>query len=299
MLPVVSLADPAVITCAISGAIAGREQCPAIPYTPEEYAAEARRIVDEGGVHIHIHARTRDGTPSYEVEDFVAIRDAIRAEVGEQAIINFSTGTVGVPVAKRVAYLEAGRPEVAALNMGSMNYAKYSRSRRDFVFKFVFANPFEEIIELLEAMRRLAIKPEHECFDVGHVASLEPLVDMGLLAAPLHADFVMGVVGGIPATARNLAAMADNLPAGVDSHWGVIGIGRDQWRMVAAALTLGGSIRVGLEDNFYLPDGTMARSNGELVARARRLAEDAGRRPATVQEARELLGLPARAEAGA
>ena len=284
--------DPAIITCSISGAIANRDQCPAIPYTPEEYAAEARRIVDAGGVHIHIHARTPDGAPSYEIEDFQAIKDAIRQEVGDSAIINFSTGTVGVPVAKRIAYLEACRPEVAALNMGSMNYAKYSRSRKDFVFKFVFKNPFEEIIELLQAMRRLGIKPEHECFDVGHVGSLEPLVDMGLLDAPLHADFVMGVVGGVPASARNLAAMADNLPAG-RHHWGVIGIGRDQWMLVAAALTLGGSIRVGLEDNFYLPDGEMARSNGELIAKARRLAEDCGRRPASVQEARALLGIEA------
>jgi uncharacterized protein (DUF849 family) len=154
-----SLDEPAVITCAISGAIANRDQCPAIPYTPQEYAAEARRIVDEGGVHIHIHARTPDGAPSYEIEDFAAIQDAIRAEVGDGAIINFSTGTVGVTVEKRVAYLEACRPEVAALNMGSLNYAKYSKSRRDFVFKFVFANPFDEIIELLEAMRRLGIKP--------------------------------------------------------------------------------------------------------------------------------------------
>jgi uncharacterized protein (DUF849 family) len=287
-----SLADPAVITCAISGAIANREQCPAIPYTPPQYAAEARRIVDEGGVHIHIHARTPDGRPSYEVEDFVAIKEAIVGEVGDAAIINFSTGTIGVPVAKRIAYLEAGRPEVAALNMGSMNYAKYSRSRKDFVFKFVFANPFEEIIELLEAMRRLGIKPEHECFDLGHVGSLAPLVDMGLLEAPLHADFVMGVVGGVPASARNLAAMADNLPAG-NHHWGVIGIGREQWMLLAAALTLGGSVRVGLEDNFYLPDGTMARSNGELIAKARQMTEDAGRRPATVAEARQLLGIRA------
>src|SRR5947209_19083732 len=175
--------------------------------------------------------------------------------------------------------------------MGSMNYAKYSAKRKDFVFKFVFENPFDEIIELLDGMRRLGIKPEHECFDVGHVGSLAPLVDMGLLEAPLHADFVMGVVGGVPATARNLATMADNLPAGTH-HWGVIGIGRDQWRMVAAALTLGGSIRVGLEDNFYLPDGTMARSNGELIAKARQMTEDAGRRPAAVQEARALLALP-------
>ena len=193
-----SVEDPVIITCAISGAIANRDQCPAIPYTPEEYAAEARRIVEEGGVHIHIHARKPDGTPSYEVEDFVAIRDAIRDAVGDAVIINFSTGTVGVPVEKRIAYLEAGRPAVAALNMGSMNYAKYSRSRKDFVFKFVFTNPFDEIVELLEAMRRLHIKPEHECFDVGHVGSLAPLVDMGLLEPPLHADFVMGVVGRDP-----------------------------------------------------------------------------------------------------
>ena len=301
-----SLEDPVVITCAISGAIANREQCPAIPYTPQEYAAEARRIVDEGGVHVHIHARTPDGTPSYEIEDFVAIRDAIRSEVGDAAIINFSTGTVGVPVEKRIAYLEAGLPEVAALNMGSMNYAKYSAKRKDFVFKFVFTNPFDEIIELLEAMRRLQIKPEHECFDVGHVGSLAPLVDMGLLEAPLHADFVMGVVGGIPASARNVAAMADNMPVvgrggrNLRHHWGVIGIGRNQWMLVGAALTLGGSIRVGLEDNFYLPDGTMARSNGDLIAKARQLTEELGRRPATVQEARTLLGVrPLAAEATA
>src|SRR2546423_1147225 len=285
-----ALDDPVVITCAISGTIANRDQCPAIPYTPEEYAAEARRIVDEGGVHIHIHARTREGGPSYEIEDFQAIKDAIRDEVGDAAIINFSTGTIGVPVAKRVAYLEACLPEVAALNMGSMNYAKYSAKRKDFVFKFVFANPFEEIIQLLEAMRRLDIKPEHECFDVGHVGSLAPLVDMGLLDAPLHADFVMGVVGGVPPTAFNLAAMARNMPAG-EHHWGVIGISRVQWMLVAAALTLGGSIRVGLEDNFYLPDGTMARSNGDLIAKARQITEDMGRRAATVAEPRAMLAI--------
>jgi 3-keto-5-aminohexanoate cleavage enzyme len=116
---------------------------------------------------------------------------------------------------------------------------------------------------------------------------------MGLLDAPLHADFVMGVVGGVPATARNLDAMAENMPEG-RHHWGVIGIGRDQWRMVAAALTLGGSVRVGLEDNFYLPDGEMARSNGDLIAKAREMTVNAGRRPATVQEARAALDLPQR-----
>ena len=241
-----SLADPAVITCAISGALADRSQCPAIPYTPAEYAAEARRAVDEGAVHIHIHARQPDGTPSSAVEDFVAIREAI---VGRSVTRRSSTSR---PAPSASAWPTAsptwrpGRPDVAALNMGSLNYAKYSRSRKAFVFQFVFPNPFDEIVELLEAMRRLGIKPEHECFDIGHVGSLEPLLDMGLLEPPLHADFVMGVLGGVPATARNLAAMADNLPvaggggqAQIRNHWGVIGIGRAQWTMIAAALSLG------------------------------------------------------------
>src|ERR687893_932290 len=125
--------EPVILTCAISGAVADRAQCPAIPYTPAEYAAEARRIVDEGGAMIHIHARRPDGTPSHEVEDFRAIAEAIRAEVGD-VIVNFSTGAIGVPVEKRIAYMRELRPEVGALNMGSMNYAKYSRRRKDFVF---------------------------------------------------------------------------------------------------------------------------------------------------------------------
>ena len=286
-----SVEDPVVITCSISGSLANRDQCPAIPYTPEEYAAEARRIVDEGGSMIHIHARRPDGTPSYEVEDFRAITEAILDAV-DDVIINYSTGAMGVPVEKRIAYLRELRPDVAALNMGSMNYAKYSRRRKDFVFKAVFTNPFDEIIEFLGAMNELGIKPEHECFDLGHVGSLAPLVDMGVLKPPLHVSAVMGVVGGVPPTARNLAAMADNVPAG--SHWGVIGISREQWMLVSAALALGGSIRVGLEDNFYLPDGEMARSNGDLIAKAREMTVNAGRRPATVAEARELLGVPKR-----
>ena len=142
---------------------------------------------------------------------------------------------------------------------------------------------------------RDSIKPEHECFDLGHVGSLAPLVDMGVLHEPLHVSCVMGVVGGVPPTARNLAAMVDNIPEG--SHWGVIGISRQQWMLVAAALTLGGSVRVGLEDNFYLPSGEMARSNGELIAKARGLTQDVGRRPATVEEARALLHVPARTAA--
>jgi uncharacterized protein (DUF849 family) len=287
--------DPAVITCSISGAVANREQCPAIPYTPEEYAAEAKRAVDEGCSMIHIHARTPDGVPSYEIEDFRAITEAIRGAV-DDVIVNYSTGAIGVPIEKRIAYLRELRPDVAALNMSSMNYAKYSRKRKDFVFKAVFENSFDTIIEFLEAMNEIGIRPEHECFDSGHVANLDPLLDMGLLTEPLQVSCVMGVNGGIRPTPRNLAFMSEQVPGGAEgrNNWGVIGISRDQWRLVATAAALGGNVRVGLEDNFYLPDGEMARSNGDLIARARRLVEDVGRRAATVVEARELLDVPLR-----
>jgi 3-keto-5-aminohexanoate cleavage enzyme len=287
--------DPVVISCSISGVIANRDQCPAIPYTPEEYAAEARRAVDEGASQIHIHARTPDGTPSYEIEDFQAITEAILAEVGD-VIVNYSTGAIGIPIEKRLEYLRACKPDVAALNMSSMNYAKYSKRRKDFVFKAVFENSFDTIVEFLTEMKVLGIKPEHECFDSGHVANLDPLLDMGLLEEPLQISLVMGVTGGIRPTPRNVTLMSDQIPGGPEgpNQWQTIGISRDQWKLLAAALVLGGNVRAGVEDNLYLPNGEMARSNGDLIAKARQMAEDIGRRAATVAEARELLGIPKR-----
>lgn len=293
-----SFDDPVVISCSISGVIANRDQCPAIPYTPEEYAAEARRAVDEGASQIHIHARKPDGTPSYEVEDFQAITEAILAEVGD-VIVNYSTGAIGIPIEKRLEYLRACKPDVAALNMSSMNYAKYSRRRKDFVFKAVFENSFDTIIEFLTAMKEIGVKPEHECFDSGHVANLDPLVDMGLLEPPLQISLVMGVTGGIRPTPRNVTLMSDQIPGGPEgqNQWQVIGISRDQWKLLASSLVLGGNVRAGVEDNLYLPNGEMCRSNGDLIAKARQMAEDVGRRAATVAEARELLGVPKRAAA--
>jgi 3-keto-5-aminohexanoate cleavage enzyme len=287
--------DPCIITCSISGAVANRDQCPAIPYTPEEYAAEARQAVDEGCSMIHIHARSPDGVPSYEVGDFRAITEAILGAV-DDVVVNYSTGAIGVPIAKRLEYLRELRPDVAALNMGSMNYAKYSSKRKDFVFKTVFENSFDTIIEFVTAMNELGIRPEHECFDSGHLANLDPLIDMGLLSEPLQVSCVMGVTGGIRPTAKNLAHMAEQVPGGANgpNNWGVIGVSRGQWPLIATAAALGGNVRVGLEDNFYLPDGEMARSNGELIAKAREIVENAGRRAATVAEARELLGTPGR-----
>jgi uncharacterized protein (DUF849 family) len=247
---------------------------------------------------IHIHARTPDGVPSYEIEDFRAITEAIQAEVND-VIINYSTGAIGVSFEKRVEYLRALKPDVAALNMSSMNYAKYSKRRKDFVFNTVFENSFDLIMDFLKVFNELGIKPEHECFDTGHIANLDPLLDMGILKEPLQISCVMGVTGGVRPNARNLAHMAEQVPGGPDgpNEWGVIGISRDQWMLVAAALTLGGNIRVGLEDNFYLPNGDTARSNGDLVAKAAQMTQDVGRKVATVAEAREMLGVPKRVAA--
>ena len=190
--------QPVIITNSISGAVANREQCPAIPYTPEEYGAEARRAVEEGAVMIHIHARTPDGVPSYEIEDFAAITEAIRAEAGADVIINYSTGAIGVPLEKRIAYLRALKPDIGALNMGSMNYAKYSRRRRDFVFKAVFENSFDTIIELCTAMREAGIKPEHECFDSATSPTSTRCSTWACSTPPLQISCVMGVTGGHP-----------------------------------------------------------------------------------------------------
>jgi uncharacterized protein (DUF849 family) len=293
-----SFDQPVIITNSISGVVANRDQCPAIPYTPEEYAAEARRAVEEGAAMIHIHARKADGSPSFEIEDFRNITEAILGAV-DDVIINYSTGAIGIPIEKRLEYLRELRPDVAALNMGSMNYAKYSKRRKDFVFTSVFENSFDTIRTFLTEMVELGIRPEHECFDTGHLANLDPFLDMGLLKEPLQISLVMGVNGGIRPTAKNLAHMASEVPGGADgpNNWGVIGISRDQWSLIAAALALGGNVRAGVEDNFYLPNGEMCRSNGDLIAQARKMVEDVGRRPATVAEARELLGTPKRAVA--
>ncbi len=280
--------EKVIVSCALSGVAANRAQCPGIPYTPEEYAEESRRAAEAGASIVHIHARKPDGVPSQDVEDYRAIRDAIVKKVPD-LIINFSTGAIGFTREQRIASVTACKPDIAALNMGTMNYAKYSEKRKGFVFNFVFQNPFDDILYYLRTMNEVGVRPEMECFDVGHVASAMPIIDMGILKPPYDFSFILGVDGGVPATTRNVLTMADNLPP--NSHWQVIGISRDQWRLCAAALSIGGNVRVGFEDNFYLPEGTMARSNGDLVERVARLARDTGRDVASIAEARAQLGL--------
>ena len=281
--------DACVITCAISGVAANRDQCPAIPYTPEDYAAEAKRAFDAGASIIHIHARYPDGRPSYRIEEYRSITQAILAECPD-LIINYSTGAVGVPIEERVQQITALKPELGALNMGSMNYAKYSSKRKALVFDLVFANPFSEITFLLEKMRAVGVKPECECFDTGHIGNTAPLIDMGLLETPVQFSLILGVLGGAPPDARTLAHMASLLPR--ESTWEVIAISRKQWELVAAAASLGGNVRVGLEDNFYLPSGEMASSNGDLIETAAKLIQLSGRTVASPAEARRLLSLP-------
>jgi 3-keto-5-aminohexanoate cleavage enzyme len=290
------VSDACIITCAVSGAVANKEQCPGIPYTPEEYAKEVRRARDAGASMVHIHARAPDGTPTVAVEHYRAITSAVLAETPD-IIVNFSTGWVGLPMAERVGHISELRPEIGALNMGSMNYAKYSSKRKGFVFDFVFENSFEDIIFLLRRMGEAGVKPECECFDVGHVESVDPLVNLGVLRPPIQFSLIHGVLGGISASARNLAHMASVVPAG--STWGVIAVSREQWTMVGAAASLGGNVRVGFEDNFYLPSAAMASSNGELVEAAAQLVRLQGREVADPAEARRLLSLPAAPDRGA
>jgi 3-keto-5-aminohexanoate cleavage enzyme len=276
-----------IISAALTGVLANRQQCPAIPYTPDEIAEEARRAWEAGAAIVHIHAREDEGSPSFRPERYQEITEAVKARC--PVIINLSTGAVGLTKEERVAHIPVCKPDMAALNMGSMNYAIYSERRKRFLYDFVFQNPFHEIAHFLEVMNANGTRPELECFDRGHIANVEPLLDQGVLKAPLQFSFIMGVLGGIPARVPDLVSQAAAVPHG--STWQVVGIGQDQWTMVAAALAMGGHVRVGLEDNFYLAPGTMASSNGELVAKAARMARDVGREPSSVDEARELLRL--------
>ncbi len=283
-----------IITAALTGVLTTRMQSSAIPYTPEEIAEEARRSVDAGAAIVHIHARQDNGMPAYDVETYARIDTAVRARCPD-VIINYSTGAIGISREERIHHIPALKPDMAALNMGSMNYAIYSRKARAFYHDHVFQNPFRDIQYYLETMNAAGTRPEMECFDTGHIHNARPLMDLGVLQPPYQFSLIMGVLGGIPAGTRNLVHQVDQLPE--HAHWQVIGIGQKQWPLVAAAVTLGGNVRVGLEDNLYQPDGALAASNGALVATAVDLIRLVGGSVASVAEARDILQLPARASA--
>jgi 3-keto-5-aminohexanoate cleavage enzyme len=284
--------DLCVITCAVSGVLATRKQCPYIPYTPVEIADECKRAYDAGAAVVHIHARNDDGSPTFSPATFAKIKEEVRKRC--PIILNFSTGTILEDVTEQATYVKESRPEIAALNMGTMNYSKYSTKQKQFVFDMVFPNTYGKIMKLLSAMNEAGVKPELECFDTGHTHGVWPLLEMGILKKPLQFSFIVNVLGGIPPTVESLQLqkkIALDLAPG--SEWEVIGISHCQWRMLATALVLGGNVRVGLEDHLYLPSGEPAKSNGELVEVAARMVRDTGRKPATVEQARQILSLDA------
>jgi 3-keto-5-aminohexanoate cleavage enzyme len=267
--------DPLIITCAPVGAEIGIDDTPYLPYTPKLLGETARAVREAGGSIVHVHCRNDDGSNTHAVERFREAYEAIRAS--SDLIVQFSTGgAIGMTPEERASVLEL-RPEMATLTCGSVNFGDD-----------IFENSFPIMRGILKKMNEYGVKPELELFDKGHIANARRLAKEGLLAFPQHADFVLGVPGGLEATAQNLCELVDDLPAGCT--WSVAGVGRQQLAMAMVAIAMGGHVRVGLEDNLYYSKGRLAR-NEELVARVARIAEEFGRPVATPDQARALLGL--------
>lgn len=286
------MAEPAIITCALTGVLTNPATHP-VPVTPEEMAREARRARDAGATVVHLHFRNQTPglghLPTWEPDVCAAIVDAIRAECPD-LLINSSTGVIGPDISGPLGVLERVRPEIAAMNAGSLNYLKTRRDGRWAWPPMLFDNPVDKISGYLEAMYALGIVPECEAFDTGIVRSIGLFKEVGLLRDPVHVSFVMGVASGMPAKASWLPLLIEELPAG--AHFQTIVIGRAEvWDVHRRAAELGGNVRTGLEDTFYLPDGTKTDSNGPLVEALVRIVQETGREPATPAETRAAYGL--------
>ncbi len=280
----------AIVTCALTGVLTDPAQH-GVPVTPEEMAREARRAYDAGASAVHVHFRRQEPGqgrfPSWEPAVAGAICDAIRAEVPD-LVLNLSTGVVGPDISGPVACLERVRPEMAALNAGSLNYLKATSAGTWAWPPMPFDNSVDKIKRFLDAMRALNIVPECECFDTGILRSVGLFQQVGLLTGAIHVSLVMGVASGMPAKASWLPLLLEELPAG--AHWQTIAIGRQEiWSLHRRTAELGGHLRTGLEDTFYLPDGSKATGNGPLVEALVRVAREAGREPTTPAETRAML----------
>jgi uncharacterized protein (DUF849 family) len=284
--------DKAVITCAITGVLTDPDVYPA-PVTPEEMAREARRAVDEGASVVHVHFRDlRPGKghlPSWDPHVATSVIAAVR-DACPGVIVNQTTGIVGANIDGPLACLRAVMPEIAALNAGSLNYLK-TRADGSWAWPpMLFDNPVEKVAAFLTVMRENGIEPEFECFDTGIVRAAEAIARNNGYARPPKYNFVMGVESGMPADPELLPILLRLIVKG--ARWSVTAIGRKEiWPLHARAAELGGDLRTGLEDTIYLPDGTRAASNGELIAALAALARRAGREIASPEEARAALGL--------
>ena len=284
--------DLVLVTCALTGVLTNPKQHP-VPVTPEEMAAQAREAVNAGASILHLHFRDQTPglghLPSWDPEVAGAIAEAIRAAC-PGVLLNFSTGVLGPDLSGPIACLRRGRPELAALNAGTLNYLK-TRSGGAWAWPpMVFDNPVEKVEAFVTEMKALNILPECECFDTGIVRSIPLYQQVGLLGDAPSVSFVMGVASGMPAKPSWLPLLIDELPP--RARWQVIAIGReDVWPLHRAAAERGGHLRTGLEDTFYLPDGGKAHGNGPLIEALVKVAQDAGRKVASPAEARALLGI--------
>lgn len=268
-----------ILCAAIVGAETTREQTRYLPITAQELADEAARCRDAGVSIIHLHVRNPDGSPSQSGALFQEAIDAIRKKT--DVVIQTSTGgAVGMSVDERAGPL-ACKPEMATLNCGTINFGDD-----------IFVNSRPDIRDLAARLRAANSMPELECYDVSHVEEALRLFNEGILVAPLHFQFVLGIAGGIGATEDNLNYLRSLLPQG--ATWGVAAVGRFQKPMTEYAIRTGGHARVGLEDNIYLEKGVLSEGSAPLVARAFAYARSIGRTVADPARARVLLGLPSR-----
>lgn len=285
------MTDKAIITCALTGVLTNPAQHP-VPVTPEQMASEARRAYDAGAAVMHVHYRKQDAgeghLPTWDPAVCMEINEAIRAAC-PGVIINMTTGVVGNEYGFVLDYLRACRPEMAACNAGSLNYLK-TRSDGSWAWPpMVFDNPVSKIKDHLEVMKEVGVSPEFECFDLGIVRAVGLYIENGMVE---HADynFVMGVASGMPADPDLLPILIKYKKPGMP--WQATVIGREEvWRVHRRAAELGGNLRTGLEDSFYLPDGAKASSNGPMIERLSAYAREAGRSVASPSEARAMMGL--------
>lgn len=269
--------DPVIITCAITGAETTKQKQPALPVTPEEQAKAAKECIAAGASVIHLHVRDESGQPSQDVARFKDSIEAIRAAAPD-AIIQISTGgAIGESIDNRAAPLSL-KPEMASLNLGTMNFGDE-----------VFFNHPRDIVALASKMHQLGVVPELEIYEAGMLEGAFRLAHQGILRAPFNFQFVLGVPGGMSGDPRNLLHLVSLLPDG--AHWGVAGVGRFQLPLAVQALTMGGHVRVGFEDNVYYRKGELARSNAQLIERVVRIARELDRSVATPAQAREILGV--------
>lgn len=287
--------DQAILTCALTGVLTNPRQHP-VPVTPAQMAAEARDALNAGASIMHVHLRKQEEglghLPSWDPDVAESIVNAIRAAC-PGVIINLTTGVVGEDISGPLACIRRVRPEIAACNAGSLNYLKIKDDGQWAWPPMVFDNPVAKIAQFLDVMQECGTHPEFECFDVGIVRSVAMYLQAGMLKPGMgraEYNLVMGVASGMPCDADLLALLPRWMAPG--SVWQSTLIGRSEiWPVHQKTADLGGMLRTGLEDTFYLPDGERARGNGDLVQALAQCAQRAGRTIATPQEARALLGL--------